>query len=122
MDERIVRAFPVLPGKRQVLEELIAAVRDRAVEMKDFYSRFGVARETWHLQEDDGSTWIIAVTELGPAAPSVLEVADRYSASGQEFDRWFKAQVLEISGIDPDQQPLGPATEHVFDSAHLGEG
>ena len=122
MEERIVRAFPVLPGKRQVLEELIAAVRERASEMKEFYHRFGVARETWHLQEDDGSTWIIAVTELGPAAPGVLEVADRYSASEQQFDRWFKAQVLEISGIDPNQQPLGPATEHVFDSAHLGAG
>lgn len=120
MDDRIVRAFPVLPAKRQVLEELIATVRDRAVEMKEFYSRFGVARETWHLQEQDGSAWLIAVTELAPAAPGVLEIADRYSASGQAFDRWFKAQVLEISGIDPNEQPLGPTTERVFDSARLG--
>jgi hypothetical protein len=40
--------------------------------------------------------------------------AEQYSASHAEFDEWFKSQVLELSGIDPTTQPLGPPTDEIF--------
>jgi hypothetical protein len=31
-----------------------------------------------------------------------------------EFDTWFKAQILRITGVDPSKTPLGPPTAQVF--------
>jgi hypothetical protein len=33
------------------------------------------------------------------------------------FDTWFKAQVKLLTGVDPEQAPLGPPTTYIFDSA-----
>jgi hypothetical protein len=59
----------------------------------------------------DGRFIVIGVTE----APRLRKAARRYAASADETDVWFKRKVLELSGIDPDREPLGPPTETVFD-------
>jgi hypothetical protein len=109
----LVRAFPVLPGKEDLLrafvQEMAGARRQEAAE---FYRSFDVLRESWHLQNTLHGAWVIGVTEVD--APLELK-AREYAASDRPFDRWFKDQVRHLSGIDPDFEPLGPPTETLFE-------
>lgn len=109
----IVRAFPVLPGKE---EAVVAFARELAGKRREdhaeFCRRFGVVRETWHLQQTPHGLWVIGITEL---VEDPQAVAPRYVQSETPFDRWFKDQVFDITGIDPHIEPLGPPTERILD-------
>lgn len=108
---QVVRAFPVLKGKERVVREFAKSLAtDRAADMAHFYTCFGVTSESWHLQETPHGLWVIAVSEIDEPTKR----GEQYSASLAEFDEWFKARVLELSGIDPITQPLGPPTEEIF--------
>jgi hypothetical protein len=107
----VVRAFPVLDGKECVVRELAKSMSaERAAQTGEFFARFGVCHESWHLQETPAGVWVIVVTEIDQPG----ERAKEYSASTHDFDSWFKSQVLALTGIDPFTQPLGPPTEGIF--------
>jgi hypothetical protein len=108
----VVRAFPVLLGHEEAARQFAAAVAGpRQHEMRAFFRRMGVCCESWHLQHTPHGTWVIVVTEL-TCAPEAS--AQDYTASQDPFDRWFKDQVYQLSGINPDEAPLGPPTETLF--------
>ena len=116
----VVRAFPVVPGKEELARAFAEELKTkRAAEAREFFARFGVSRESWHLQTTPHGTWVIGVTEISGLPVAVA--AQEYSQSERPFDRWFKDQVHELSGINPDEQPLGPPTETIFDTAELLE-
>jgi len=106
----VVRAFPV----RKTIPEVQAfaeAMRTTHREGADaFYRQYGVSYESWHLQLTAEGPWVISVT----AVDDPVEAAPRYAASAAEFDRWFKSQVLALSGVDPEKQPLGPPTTQIY--------
>ena len=52
----------------------------------------------------------LAVTVIADAA----EAAPRYAQSTEELEAWFKAEVMALTGIDPNETPLGPPTTEVF--------
>lgn len=107
----VVRAFPVLAGKLDSVRQMAGAMTgERAAQTAQFFARFGVRHESWHVQETPAGAWVIAVSEIDE--PS--ERARQYTASQHEFDAWFKSQVLALTGIDPSLQPLGPPTEEIF--------
>lgn len=107
----VVRAFPVLEGMEESVREIARTMfAERAEQAAEFFSRLGVRRESWHLQETPAGLWVIVVSDLD--APE--ERAQEYAASHREFDAWFKERVLEFTGIDPLTQPLGPPTEEIF--------
>jgi hypothetical protein len=109
----IVRAFPVLRGKEEDIRKLAAEMAGpRREEAQEFYRSFGVVRESWHYQETPHGPLLIGVTEV---SGDLSATAQEYAASNRPFDRWFKDQVKNLSGIDPDVQPLGPPTEVIFD-------
>ena len=109
----VVRAFPVLPGKDEQLRRFAAELAgDRRSEAAEFYRSFGVTRESWHLQHTEQGYWVIGVTDV---SDDLEGRAQAYASSRRPFDRWFKDQVLEISGIDPDVEPLGPPTQTLFE-------
>ena len=110
----IVRAFPLLPGKEEDLRKLAAEMAGpRREEAKEFFASFGVVRESWHYQETPHGAVVIGVTEVDG---EVSTVAHEYAESNRPFDRWFKDQVRNLSGVDPDIQPLGPPSEVIFDT------
>lgn len=63
--------------------------------------------EQVHLQ--DGQ--INVVTEVDEPQ----DKGAQYSASQREFDVWFKEQVRSLTGVDPNQEPLGPPSEMIFE-------
>jgi hypothetical protein len=106
----IVRAFPLRSSVGD-LEAFASELRDaRKAEAAEFYRRYGIWHESWHLQETPTGHWVIGITAIDDAP----EAAPRYARSSTEFDRWFKKRVMDISGVDPDSQPLGPPTTEVF--------
>lgn len=107
----VVRAFPVLEGMEEGAREVARAMAtERSAQASAFFARFGVRHESWHLQETPAGPWILVVSEID--AP--VERAEEYSASHEEFALWFKERTLELTGIDPFTQPLGPPTEEIF--------
>ena len=110
----IVRAFPVLRGKEEDVRKLaVEMAGPRREEAREFYRSFGVVRESWHYQETPHGPLVIGVTEVDG---DLSAIAQEYAESNRPFDRWFKNQVKNLSGIDPDSQPLGPPSEVIFDT------
>jgi hypothetical protein len=109
----IVRAFPILPGKDAEMREFAAEMAGaRRAEASAFYHSFGVTRESWHLQLTEHGAWVIGVTEV---SDDLENTAKAYATSQRPFDRWFKDRVQQITGINPDVEPLGPPTITLFD-------
>ncbi len=109
--DRLVRAFPLLPGQRPAFEAFAEAMRQRREEVAAFYRGYGIVRESWHLQESPAGDIVICCTDIEDLHPA----ARAYGAATGTFDTWFKAHVRTLCGIDPDQQPLGPPCQTVFD-------
>jgi hypothetical protein len=107
----IVRAFPVLPGKENEAVDFAREVGTRTEETASFLQNYGVRRETWHLQRTAHGAVVIVITDI---QDSPLERAAAYGSSQARYERWFKDRIRELSGIDPDSQPLGPPTETIF--------
>ena len=81
-------------------------------EAEALYSRLGIQRECWHLQDTSNGPWVIVVTDMSGEPVAAGEI---YAASQAGFERWFKDQVKLVTGIDQDNQPLGPPTEMLLD-------
>jgi len=115
----LVRAFPVICDRKDV-EQFAADMRQRSEDARRFYQGFGVRRESWFFQDTPHGALVIGVTDIAD-----MEAAGRdYAQTSEHFATWFKDRVKELSGIDPNEQPLGPPTEMIFDSsgAELPEG
>lgn len=109
----VVRAFPVNCDHAAV-EEFAGELRKRSEETRRFYNTFSVQREAWFFQDSVHCPMVIGVTELGG---KVEEAAANFATTKEEFASWFKQRVYELSGVDENEQPLGPPTEMVFDSS-----
>src|SRR5215213_1654046 len=116
---KVVRAFPVVPGKENAARAFAAELGGaRRQEATAFFKRYGIESESWHLQKTPNGVFIIVVTDLAP--PPGIQIhaqAQTYAAAQAPFERWFKDNVKALSGVDPDTQPLGPPTEAIFDWA-----
>jgi hypothetical protein len=110
--QRIVTAFPILPGKEAELDLFLRELSERAADLAPFYSQFSVGHQSWHRQETATGTLLISTTEIMRTPLSA--VAQQLRVSERPFDRWFKDRVREISGVDLDTTPLGPPTECIF--------
>lgn len=115
---QIVRAFPLKDQSGRELKHFAELLRTQMVpEAKEFFDTYGVARETWSIQETEHGRWAIVVTELD--GREVRDVAEKYQGADAPFHSWFKKKVVELTGIDPNEDPLGPKTTVVFDSSEL---
>jgi hypothetical protein len=108
----VVRAFPLAKGRTvsDVEEFASELATGRKEEADNFYRRFGISHESWHVQETPHGPWVIGVSRIS----NVESAAKAYATSSQEFDKWFQQRVQHLSGVDPTQQPMGPETRQVF--------
>jgi hypothetical protein len=107
----VVRAFPLIKPVAE-LENFLATLKGaKSAELATFYGQYGISEEIGYLQQlDDGRHVLIVLTVIN----DVDEAAPRYQAIGHGFDVWFKQQVLALTGIDPNEMPLGPPSKQVF--------
>jgi hypothetical protein len=106
----VVRAFPLIRPVEELGAFASALRNERSAGAAEFYRKYNVWHESWHVQETPMGHWVIGVTAIDDAD----EAGPRYSESRTDFDTWFKRRVFEITGINPDETPLGPPTTQVF--------
>ena len=58
----VVRAFPLRKPVSDLKAFASALSGDRAHDAEQFYRQYGVAHESWHVQQTDRGPWVIAVT------------------------------------------------------------
>jgi len=108
----IAFALPVLPGKadagRRFAQEVLGS---RRAEFEESERRLGITRESWHLQTGPQGDMVLIYFEAADPARALEE----FGKSQTPFDRWFKQQVQELSGVDIGQPAPGPPSEMVFD-------
>ena len=64
----------------------------------------------WNAEPGPFGSPVIVVTEVDDLEPAARKFAD----AQQPFHVWFKEQVLRISAVDPNIEPLGPPSTQVF--------
>ena len=109
----IVRTFPIIPGRLKEIKRFAAECRARHAELIDFYSRYRVQHESWHIQIFLQIKWVTVVI----LADEVKRSARCLAESAHPFDCWYKQRVFDVSGVDLtiDPKPAGVASLYEFD-------
>jgi hypothetical protein len=106
----LVRAFPLVRPLDELNKFLATHCDARRLDTDRFYRQYNVSHESVHLQETAHGHLLIVVTVI----EDQQEAAPRFQAASEEFQAWFKAQLLHLTGVDPNVTPLGPPTTQVF--------
>jgi hypothetical protein len=105
----VLRAFPIR-AKEQLHSFVDSLNGNRQREADTFYRSYDVSHESWHLQDTPSGPWVICLTIVD----NPTEAAPRYASSTAEFESWFKSQVMQVTGINLNVEPLGPPTELIY--------
>ncbi len=87
--------FPLLPGKRLALEQFVRELTGERRADHDLFHIL-VARESWFLQPTPQGDLVIVYLE----SPDPAEVFAELAVSQNAFEVWFRAQVLDLTGMD----------------------
>ena len=108
--DHVCFALPVLPGKtegaRAFMEELEGS-RKAAYAASE--QRIGIVKESWYLQQTAGGDLLVAYME----SPDFAKALELFGQSTDEFDEWFKARMLDVTGVDLSQPLPGPLSEQL---------
>lgn len=109
--EQACFALPILTGKtddaRAFMRELGGPGKAQFATSEQ---RLGIIKESWFLQRTfQGDLFIVYIEglDLGKSLKSFAE-------STEQFDQWFKDQVLDITGADLNNPPEKPLSELLF--------
>jgi hypothetical protein len=109
----IASALPLLEGKTAEAKEWFEELKGpRCDELRDYLVRGDMARETWYLQ-----TASEARTAGGDILITTALVEDPdgwyrgFSRSGHPFDKWLKAGIAVLTGIDLNAPETGLTPE-----------
>jgi hypothetical protein len=96
--------FPVKAGKEGEGRAFAAeAVGARLADYAAHHARADTTRETWTLQETPMGSFILVWFE-GDVDKAFADLA----TDDSEFIKWFRGQVLDITGVDLAAPPEGP--------------
>jgi hypothetical protein len=96
--------FPVRAGKENDARAFAAeAIGARRAELAAHHARGDTTRETWTLQETPMGSFILVWFE-GDVEKAFTDLA----TSDSEFVKWFREQVLDVTGVDLGAPPESP--------------
>jgi len=100
--EEYALAAPILPGQQAAFSDLIRILRERSEEWEESRRAKGIAREyVWEQRSPEGSYAIVYFEALDAAG-----VLGRLMGPSElELDTWFREQVSQVHGLDPDDVP-----------------
>ena len=106
--DRVCFALPVLEGKT---EDARAFFEELETQRKGAYAaseqRINITKESWYIQQTPQGDLLLAYME----SPDFAGALGNFSQSQDEFDRWFKRRVAEVTGVDLNDPPPGPLSE-----------
>ena len=95
-------ALPILPGKTDAARDFLTELEGAR---KGHYAisegRLGIVREVRALQPIPDGAMFVAFIE----GEDIGRAFQQFATSQDEFDRWFKARVLETAGADLNTPP-----------------
>ncbi len=96
--------FPVQAGKEEEARAFAAeTLGARRTGYEAQLARGGITRETWALQETPMGSFMIVWFE-GDVEKTFADLA----TDDSEFTTWFRARVLDVTGVDLATPPEGP--------------
>ncbi len=112
MDQTLF-VLPILPGQteaaRAFLQELGGA---RKQELAACGQSIGIPKEMWALQRLPQGDVLIAYM----AGDDLGHALRQFAASQDDFDRWMKQRLQEVTGADLNTPPSGPLSECLVDT------
>jgi hypothetical protein len=111
MDQTIF-ALPILPGQTDAARAFLTQLEGaRKGQYAISEQRLGLTKEVWAIQAGpQGDLYVVYF-----AGESIGAAFARFAVSRDEFDVWFKAQVLATTGADLNTPPPGPLSEILSD-------
>ena len=106
----IAFAVPILPGKTKDMEQFARELLEHK-GLDEIMTRYGVAKESWYLQESPKGDSAVVVFDADDPARVLREFAD---AQG-DFEKWEKKRILEITGVNFDEPTTGPPSRAILD-------
>lgn len=106
----LAMAVPVPPGKTNALEQHLA----EAIEHEDFEETlkgFGIAHESWHIQETPQGALLILVFD----ADDPYNMLREFSLSDKALPVMQKHFLRDTLGIDLSQPPPVPPSRIIFE-------
>jgi hypothetical protein len=101
---------PILPGKAE--DALRFATELNTTRRGDYTNaQVTITREKWWIQETPHGSFMIVYFE----SPDAETVMGNLAGSTEPFDMWFKAQILELTGVDTEQPMPGGVPKKVLD-------
>ncbi len=102
--------FPIKPGKEDDARAFAAETFGaRRAEFEAHMARGGVSRETWTLQETPMGSLIVVWFE-GDIEKTFADLA-----TDDDYAKWFRAQVLDVTGVDLAAASDGPPPAVLLD-------
>jgi len=111
MDQTLF-AMPILPGKTEVARAFLGELEGpRKPQLTACDQSLGITKEVWAIQEMPQGDLLVGYL----AGENVGQAFTQFAASQDEFDRWFKQQMREVTGADLNTPPTGPFSEILAD-------
>ena len=109
--QQLCYALPIEPGKIDAARAFGADLAGtRREEHAAFQRRTGIMRESWYLQRTAHGHLLLLYLESHDLHHTLQALA----TPGGPYDRWFKARVAEIVGVDVRDALSRPGPEHLF--------
>jgi hypothetical protein len=104
--------FPIKAGKEEDARAFAAETFGaRRSDFEAQLARGDITRETWALQETPMGSLMLVWFE-----GDVEKAFTHLATDDSDFTTWFRAQVLDVTGVDLGTPPDGPPPEVLIDS------
>jgi hypothetical protein len=111
--DQVLFALPILPGKTEAARAFLTELGGpRQQQLAACGQGLGIPKELWafqHLPQGDVLISYMTGGDLGQAFT-------QFATSQDDFDRWMKQQLLEVTGADLNTPPSGPLSEILADT------
>ena len=103
--------FPIQAGKEEDARAFAAETAGaRLAGYEAHHARVGNTRETFTLQETPMGSFLLVWFE-----GDVQKAFDDLASNDSDFIKWFRGQVLDLTGVDLAEPPDGPPPEVLLD-------
>src|ERR671932_196860 len=108
--DQVCFALPVLAGKTEAAHSFFGELEtQRKSAFTASEQRINITKESWHLQQTPQGDLLLAYIE----SPDFASALESFSQSQDEFDKWFKQRIAEVTGVDLNNPPPGPLSEQL---------
>jgi hypothetical protein len=108
--DQVCFALPLAPGKTEAARAFMQELEGpRKSDFAASERRIGITKELWYLQQTPNGDLFVTYME----SPDFGKALSLFSQSQDEFDRWFKQQMADVTGVDLNNPPAGPLSEQL---------